>query len=75
MDLYGNDVIWSMKEDLCADSGGLSYSASGILQNRKIPVRIMQNVLRASYRRSDVRAVTQLYLINSFENWEIYEEI
>ena len=45
--IYGNEVIWSMKEDFVQT---LEYCHTVTLdscKNRKIPVRIMQNVLRA----------------------------
>lgn len=45
--IYGNDVIWSMKEDFVQTLEDCHTVPLEFCKNRKIPVRIMQNVLRA----------------------------
>lgn len=45
--IYGNDVIWSMKEDFVQTLEDCHTVSLEFCKNRKIPVRIMQNVLRA----------------------------
>ena len=45
--IYGNDVIWSMKEDFVQTLKDCHTVPLEFCKNRKIPVRIMQNVLRA----------------------------
>lgn len=45
--IYGNDVIWSMKEDFVQTLEDCHTVPLEFCKNRKIPVRVMQNVLRA----------------------------
>lgn len=45
--IYGNDVICSMKEDFVQTLEDCHTVSLEFCKNRKIPVRIMQNVLRA----------------------------